>query len=152
LIDNQKGSFHFEAEKVGEDTLLSQIINMVKDAQGSKAPVQKLVDKIAGIFVPVVLIISIISLIVWLLLGEENALGHGIMAMVTVLIIACPCALGLATPTAIMVGVGKGAEQGILIKDAESLETAHKVNAVLLDKTGTITEGKPPGKCNDLGQ
>ncbi len=96
MIDNQKGSFHFEAEKVGEDTLLSQIINMVKDAQGSKAPVQKLVDKIAGIFVPVVLIISIISLIVWLLLGEENALGHGIMAMVTVLIIACPCALGLA--------------------------------------------------------
>jgi Cu2+-exporting ATPase len=143
LIDNQKGSFHFEAEKVGEDTLLSQIINMVKDAQGSKAPVQKLVDKIAGIFVPVVLIISIISLIVWLLLGEENALGHGIMAMVTVLIIACPCALGLATPTAIMVGVGKGAEQGILIKDAESLETAHKVNAVLLDNKGTITEGKP---------
>lgn len=140
---NQKGSFQFKAEKVGGDTLLSQIINMVKEAQGNKAPVQKLVDKIAGIFVPVVLIISILSLFIWFLAGDENAVGYGIMAMITVLIIACPCALGLATPTAIMVGVGKGAEQGILIKDAESLETAHKVNAVLLDKTGTITEGKP---------
>ena len=140
---NQKGSFRFRAEKVGGETLLAQIIRMVQEAQGSKAPVQKLVDKIAGIFVPVVIGISILTFITWMILGGENAFTHALLTAVTVLVIACPCALGLATPTAIMVGVGKGAENNILIKDAESLELAHKVNAVVLDKTGTITEGKP---------
>lgn len=140
---NQKGSFRFQAEKVGGETLLAQIIRMVQEAQGSKAPVQKLVDKIAGIFVPVVMGIAILSFIAWQVFGGENALTQGLLALVTVLVIACPCALGLATPTAIMVGVGKGAENNILIKDAESLELGHKVNAVILDKTGTITEGKP---------
>jgi Cu2+-exporting ATPase len=140
---NQKGSFQFTADKVGGDTVLAQIIKMVQEAQGSKAPVQKLVDKIAGIFVPVVMLIAVLSLIVWIILGGENGFTHGMLALVTVLVIACPCALGLATPTAIMTGVGKGAEHGILIKDAESLELAKKVNAIVLDKTGTITEGKP---------
>ena len=140
---NQKGSFRFRADKVGKETMLAHIINMVQDAQGSKAPVQKLVDKIAGIFVPVVIGIAILTFIVWLIFGGDNALTHALLAFVTVLVIACPCALGLATPTAIMVGVGKGAENGILIKDAESLELSQKVNAVVLDKTGTITEGKP---------
>jgi len=140
---NQKGSFRFIAEKVGSETLLAQIIKLVQDAQGSKAPVQKLVDKIAGIFVPVVFVLALISLGAWLILGGENGLSQGLLAFVTVLVIACPCALGLATPTAIMVGVGKGAEQGILIKDAESLEQAYRLNALILDKTGTITEGKP---------
>jgi Cu2+-exporting ATPase len=140
---NQKGSFHFRTEKVGDETMLGQIIKMVQEAQGSKAPVQKLVDKIAGIFVPVVMGISILTLILWVTLGGENGWTQGILSLVTVLVIACPCALGLATPTAIMVGVGKGAENGILIKDAESLELGRKVNAVVLDKTGTITEGKP---------
>jgi len=140
---NQKGSFRFVAGKVGSDTLLAQIISMVRDAQGSRAPVQKLVDKIAGIFVPVVIVISLISLVLWIIFGGNSGLVHGLLAMVTVLVIACPCALGLATPTAIMVGMGKGAENGILIKDAESLETTKKVNALVLDKTGTITEGKP---------
>ena len=140
---NQKGSFKFRAEKVGGDTVLAQIIKMVQEAQGSKAPVQKLVDKIAGIFVPIVIVIAIITFISWILLGGENAFTYALLNAVTVLVIACPCALGLATPTAIMVGVGKGAENNILIKDAESLELAHKVNAVVLDKTGTITEGKP---------
>jgi len=140
---NQKGSFRFRAEKVGGDTMLAQIIKMVQDAQGSKAPVQKLVDKIAGIFVPVVIVIAIVSFVVWNIFGGDNAFTHGLLALITVLVIACPCALGLATPTAIMVGVGKGAEKGILIKDAESLELARKVNTIILDKTGTITEGKP---------
>ncbi len=140
---NQKGSFQFEAEKVGGDTILAHIIKMVQEAQGSKAPVQKLVDKIAGIFVPVVVSISMLTFIVWMIFGGDNAFTHALLTSVTVLVIACPCALGLATPTAIMVGVGKGAENNILIKDAESLELAHKVNAVILDKTGTITEGKP---------
>jgi len=140
---NQRGNFRFRAEKVGGDTVLAQIIKLVSEAQGSKAPVQHLVDKVAGIFVPVVIIIALLSGIIWILSGADNALIHSLMAIVTVLIIACPCALGLATPTAIMVGIGKGAENGILIKDAESLETAHKVNAVVFDKTGTITTGKP---------
>lgn len=140
---NQKGSFRFRAEKVGAETLLSQIIRMVQEAQGSKAPVQKLVDKIAGIFVPIVIGISILTFVAWMLLGGEDAFTHALLTAVTVLVIACPCALGLATPTAIMVGVGKGAEHNILIKDAESLELAHKVDAIILDKTGTITEGKP---------
>jgi Cu2+-exporting ATPase len=140
---NQKGSFQFKAVKVGKETMLAQIIKMVQDAQGSKAPVQKLVDKIAGIFVPVVISIAIVTFALWLILGGENAVSQALLAAVTVLVIACPCALGLATPTAIMVGVGKGAENGILIKDAESLELARKVNAIVLDKTGTITEGRP---------
>lgn len=140
---NQKGSFQFRAEKVGGDTVLAQIIKMVEQAQGSKAPVQKLVDKIAAVFVPVVMGIAVLSLIAWLIFGGDHAFTRGLIAFVTVLVIACPCALGLATPTAIMVGIGKGAEKGILIKDAESLETARKINAVILDKTGTITEGKP---------
>ena len=140
---NQKGSFHFKAEKIGADTLLAQIIQKVQEAQGSKAPVQKLVDRVASIFVPIIISIAILSFILWMLLDSSNGFTHGLLALVTVLVIACPCALGLATPTAIMVGMGKGAENGILIKDAESLEIAKKVNAVVLDKTGTITEGKP---------
>lgn len=140
---NQKGSFQFRADKVGSETMLAQIIKMVQDAQGSKAPVQKLVDKIAGIFVPIVILIAIAAFIAWNVFGGENAFTQGLLALITVLVIACPCALGLATPTAIMVGVGKGAEKGILIKDAESLELAKKVNAVILDKTGTITVGRP---------
>ncbi|WP_291286944.1 heavy metal translocating P-type ATPase [Flavobacterium sp.] len=140
---NQKGSFQFQAVKVGKETMLAQIIRMVQDAQGSKAPVQKLVDKIAGIFVPIVIGIAILTFIAWIVLGGDNAVAQALLAAVTVLVIACPCALGLATPTAIMVGVGKGAESGILIKDAESLELARKVTAIVLDKTGTITEGRP---------
>ncbi len=140
---NQKGSFCFRAEKVGADTLLAHIIRMVQDAQGSKAPVQKLVDKIAGIFVPAIMGTALLTFVLWLALSPENGFTHGLLSAVTVLIIACPCALGLATPTAIMVGIGKGAEQGILIKDAESLETARKIDTIVLDKTGTITEGKP---------
>lgn len=140
---NQKGSFQFKADKIGSETMLAHIIKMVQDAQGSKAPVQKMVDKIAGIFVPIVMVIALLSFLAWNIFGGENAFTQGLLALVTVLVIACPCALGLATPTAIMVGVGKGAEKGILIKDAESLELAQKVNAVILDKTGTITEGKP---------
>ena len=140
---NQKGSFRFRAEKIGTDTLLAKIIHMVQDAQGSKAPVQQLVDKIASIFVPVIITIAVLSFLTWILLDGENGFTHGLLALVTVLIIACPCALGLATPTAIMVGIGKGAEKGILIKDAESLEMAKKIDTVVLDKTGTVTEGKP---------
>lgn len=140
---NQKGSFQFEAVKVGKETLLAHIIKTVQDAQGSKAPVQKLADKIAAVFVPTVLSIAVLTFVLWVVLGTENQWVQGLISAVTVLIIACPCALGLATPTAIMVGVGKGAENGILIKDAESLETANKINAVILDKTGTITQGKP---------
>ena len=140
---NQKGSFMFRADKVGTDTLLSKIIAMVQDAQGSKAPVQKLVDKIASVFVPAIMGIALLSCIIWIIFDGENGITHGLLAMVTVLIIACPCALGLATPTAIMVGIGKGAENGILIKDAESIETARKITAVVLDKTGTVTEGRP---------
>ncbi|WP_172914803.1 heavy metal translocating P-type ATPase [Capnocytophaga canis] len=140
---NQKGSFQFQAVKVGKETLLAHIIKTVQDAQGSKAPVQKLADKIAAVFVPTVLSIAVLTFVLWVVLGTENQWVQGLISAVTVLIIACPCALGLATPTAIMVGVGKGAENGILIKDAESLETANKINAVILDKTGTITQGKP---------
>ncbi len=140
---NQKGNFRFRAEKVGTDTLLAKIIHMVQDAQGSKAPVQQLVDKIAGIFVPAIIGIAVLTFIAWMLLDGTGGFTHGLLAFVTVVIIACPCALGLATPTAIMVGIGKGAERGILIKDAESLEIAKKIDTVILDKTGTVTEGKP---------
>lgn len=140
---NGSGSFRYKADKIGGDTLLSKIIRMVQDAQGSKPPVQQLVDKIAAIFVPVIISISIVSFIAWILLDSNSGFSHGLLAAITVLIIACPCALGLATPTAIMVGIGKGAESGILVKDAESLEIAPKINAIVLDKTGTLTEGSP---------
>ena len=140
---NQKGSFRFVAEKVGGKTLLAQIIKQVQEAQGSQAPVQRLVDKIAGIFVPVVLGLAVLTFVVWMLVGGKDAFTHALLTSISVLVIACPCALGLATPTAIMVGIGRGAENNILIKDAESLELGHRVNAVVLDKTGTITEGKP---------
>lgn len=139
---NQKGSFQIYAEKTGSDTMLAHIIKSVQEAQGSKAPIQKLVDQVAGIFVPAVMIISLISFLIWYFVGPEPVFTRAMLAMITVLIIACPCALGLATPTAIMVGVGKGAENGILIKDAESLELAHKVDTIIFDKTGTITKGE----------
>jgi Cu2+-exporting ATPase len=140
---NQKGSLRMRAQKVGAATLLAQIVRTVQDAQGSKAPVQKLVDRIAGVFVPIVIGIAILSAIVWWIFGGDHAFTQGLLALVTVLVIACPCALGLATPTAIMAGMGKGAENGILIKDAESLERARNITAIVLDKTGTLTEGKP---------
>lgn len=140
---NQKGTFRFIADKIGSDTMLAQIIRMVQDAQGSKAPVQKLVDRIARFFVPAIISISIIAFVAWIVLAPTNGFTNGLLAMVTVLIIACPCALGLATPTAIMVGIGKSAEKGILIKDAQSLEIAQKIDTIILDKTGTITAGHP---------
>lgn len=140
---NQKGTFRFIADKIGSDTMLAQIIRMVQDAQGSKAPVQKLVDRIARFFVPAIISISIIAFVAWIFLAPTNGFTNGLLAMVTVLIIACPCALGLATPTAIMVGIGKGAEKGILIKDDQSLEVAPKIDTIILDKTGTITAGHP---------
>lgn len=140
---NQKGSLRMRAQKVGAATLLAQIVRTVQEAQGSKAPVQKLVDQVAAVFVPVVMGIALLSAIAWWIFGGEHAFTQGLLALVTVLVIACPCALGLATPTAIMAGMGKGAENGILIKDAESLERARNITAIVLDKTGTITEGKP---------
>lgn len=140
---NQKGSMNISAQKVGEETLLAQIIKMVQEAQGSKAPIQKTVDKIASVFVPVVMLIALATFIIWMVSGIENSFTYGLLSAITVLVIACPCALGLATPTAIMVGIGKGAQLGILIKDAEALELSKNINAIILDKTGTITEGKP---------
>lgn len=140
---NQKGTLQLVADRVGTDTLLSQIIRMVQEAQGSKMPVQKLVDKVAGIFVPCIIGLSVVTLLLWLLLAPTDGLAHGLLAMVSVLIIACPCALGLATPTAIMVGIGKGAERGILVKNAEALEVARSTDTVVLDKTGTLTLGRP---------
>lgn len=140
---NQQGSFVLETQQVGESTLLAQIIERVQQALASKAPVQQLVDKVAGIFVPVVLFIALITFVLWIILGGEHAWVHGLLTSISVLVIACPCALGLATPTALMVGIGKGAEQGILIKDAASLERARKVDTLVLDKTGTITRGIP---------
>ncbi len=138
---NKSGYFKFRVEKIGDDTTLSQIIRLVEEASASKAPIAKLADKVSGVFVPIVIAIAVVTVIVWLLLdgGISMALSMGI----SVLVISCPCALGLATPTAIMVGTGKGAQYGILAKSAESLETAHHVDTVVLDKTGTITEGKP---------
>ena len=133
---NQKGSFVMRAERVGSETLLSRIIKMVQEAQGSKPPVQRLVDKIASVFVPVVLGISIVTFALWMVLGGADSLQQALVAMVSVLIIACPCALGLATPTAIMVGIGKGAEHGILIKDADALEQIHQADTIVMDKTG----------------
>ena len=145
---NKQGNFRFTATKVGSDTLLSQIIKMVEEAQGSKAPIQALADKISSFFVPIVLAIAVLTIILWLtvgtaFLGFSLALSYGILSFVGILVIACPCALGLATPTAIIVGVGKGAEYGILVKNAEALDKLSKVDTVVLDKTGTITKGKP---------
>ncbi len=140
---NKTGSFKFEATKVGRDTMLSQIINMVQDAQGSKPPIARLADKIASIFVPVVMGIATVTFIIWFFLGPEPAFTYALLNFIAVLIIACPCALGLATPTSIMVGTGKGAENGILIKGGEALETAHRINTIVFDKTGTLTKGEP---------
>ncbi len=145
---NKHGTFKFIAKKVGSDTMLANIIKMVEQAQGSRAPIQRIADKVSEIFVPIVLIIAAATLIIWLIVGSQfipfnNALKFGLLNFVGVLVIACPCALGLATPTAIIVGVGKGAQNGILIKNAESLEKLYKVNTVVVDKTGTITKGKP---------
>ena len=139
---NQKGAFRFRADKTGNDTMLSQIIRMVQDAQGSKAPVQNLVDRVAAVFVPVIISIAVLVFAAWWIFAPQDGFIHGLLCMITVLIIACPCALGLATPTAIIVGVGKGAKYGILIKDAASLEVARKVDTVVVDKTGTLTEGR----------
>lgn len=138
---NKTGYFQFRATKVGSDTTLSQIIRLVEEASASKAPISKLADKVSGIFVPVVITIAVLSAIIWMILGQS--FGFALSIGIAVLVISCPCALGLATPTAIMVGTGKGAEQGILIKSAESLEIAHQIDIIVLDKTGTITEGKP---------
>jgi Cu+-exporting ATPase len=138
---NKYGTFKLQATRVGRETALAQIIKMVEDAQGSKAPIQKIADQVAGVFVPVVLAIALVTFVTWYLLGQE--INQALISAVAVLVIACPCALGLATPTAIMVGTGKGAENGILIKGGEHLETAYKLDAVVLDKTGTITKGMP---------
>ncbi|MGD1009756.1 MAG: heavy metal translocating P-type ATPase [Candidatus Aminicenantales bacterium] len=140
---NKLGSFTFRAAKVGKDTALAQIIRLVDDAQGAKAPIQRLADRIAGYFVPVVISISIVTFVIWYDFGPPPRLTFALLNFVAVMIIACPCALGLATPTAVMVGTGKGAERGILIKSGESLETAHKVDTVVFDKTGTLTNGEP---------
>jgi len=145
---NERGSFVFKAEKIGAETTLAHIIKMVDDAQNSKAPIQGLADKISSVFVPAVLVLACVTLLVWLLagtyyLGLVKALSFGLVSFVSILVIACPCALGLATPTAIIVGVGKGAKEGILIKDAATLEKLHKVTTIVVDKTGTITKGKP---------
>jgi Cu+-exporting ATPase len=140
---NKTGSFRFQATKVGKDTALAQIIKLVQDAQGSKAPIQRLADVISGYFVPIVISIAIATFVIWFVFGPSPALTFSLLNFVAVMIIACPCALGLATPTAVMVGTGKGAENGILIKGGESLETAHKLDTVVFDKTGTLTKGEP---------
>jgi Cu+-exporting ATPase len=140
---NKTGSFKFRATKVGKDTALAQIIQLVQQAQGTKAPIQRMADLISGYFVPAVILVAVWSFAIWFVFGPPPPLLHALVTAVTVLIIACPCALGLATPTSIMVGTGKGAENGILIRSAEALETAHKLDAIVLDKTGTITKGKP---------
>ena len=140
---NKSGAFKFRATKVGSETALAQIIRMVEEAQGSKAPIQLLADQVSGVFVPAVIVIAIATFAVWMVFGPAPAFNYALVNFVAVLIIACPCALGLATPTAIMVGTGKGAENGVLIKNGEALETAHKINAIMFDKTGTLTKGEP---------
>ena len=140
---NGSGSFVMRAERVGSDTLLGQIVNMVAEAQRSRAPIQGLADKVAGIFVPLVLAVSVLTFVLWMWFGPEPRLAHAIVNAVAVLIIACPCALGLATPMSIMVGVGRGAQEGVLVKNAEALERLEKVTTLVVDKTGTLTEGKP---------
>ncbi|MEX1134524.1 MAG: heavy metal translocating P-type ATPase [Acidimicrobiia bacterium] len=140
---NRTGSFRFGATRVGRDTMLAQIIRMVRDAQGSKAPIQRTVDKVSGYFVPAVMIIAVLTFMTWYTFGPSPALVYAVITLVTVLVIACPCALGLATPTSLMVGIGKGAENGILIRSGDALETAHRIDTVVLDKTGTVTRGEP---------
>lgn len=140
---NKTGTFLFRATKIGGETMLAQIIKLVQEAQGSKAPIQRLADIISSYFVPIVIMLAILTFVIWYIFGPSPAFIYAMLNTVAVLIIACPCAMGLATPTAIMVGTGKGAELGILIKDAESLEIAHKINTIIFDKTGTLTEGKP---------
>ncbi len=140
---NGRGVLYYKAERVAADTLLAQIVRMVQDAQGSKAHIQKLADRIAAVFVPCIIGIALASFALWLLLAPTDGLSHGLVALVSVLVIACPCSLGLATPTALIVGIGRGASAGILIKDATSLEVAHKVDTLVFDKTGTLTEGRP---------
>jgi Cu+-exporting ATPase len=140
---NKTGAFKFKATKVGKDTMLAQIIKMVEEAQGSKPPIARLVDVIAGYFVPAVILAAMVTFIIWFFFGPAPALTYAVLNFVAVMIIACPCALGLATPTSIMVGTGKGAEHGVLLRGGEALETAHKLNAIVLDKTGTITRGEP---------
>ncbi len=140
---NTNGSFVFRATKVGSETMLAQIVKLVQQAQGSKAPIQRLADLVSSYFVPVVLMLAVFTFAIWYVLGPQPTLSFALLNTVAVLIIACPCAMGLATPTAIMVGTGRGAQRGVLIKDAEALETAHSITAVLFDKTGTLTEGKP---------
>lgn len=140
---NRTGSFRFRATRVGKDTMLSQIIQMVRDAQGSKAPIQRTVDRVAAYFVPAVMIVAILTFMAWFTFGPTPTVVYAVITAVTVLVIACPCALGLATPTSLMVGIGKGAENGVLIKSGDALETAHRLDTIVLDKTGTITAGKP---------
>jgi Cu+-exporting ATPase len=140
---NRTGSFRFAATRVGRDTMMAQIIRMVRDAQGSKAPIQRTVDKVSGYFVPAVMIVAVLTFMTWYTFGPSPALVYAVITLVTVLVIACPCALGLATPTSLMVGIGKGAENGILIRSGDALETAHRIDTVVVDKTGTITRGAP---------
>src|SRR5206468_9265603 len=140
---NQTGGFVMRAEKVGADTLLSQIVHMVAAAQRSRAPIQRMADQVAAWFVPIVLLVAVLTFAAWLLWGPTPAFSDALIAAVAVLIIACPCALGLATPMSIMVGVGRGAQQGVLIRDAEALERMEKVDTLVVDKTGTLTEGRP---------
>ena len=140
---NRAGSFIFRVHRIGAETTLQQIIRLVEDAQGRKASIQHLADRVAGVFVPIVLVIALVSFVTWLIASPSDSFSSALLALVSVLIIACPCALGLATPTAIMVATGKAAELGILIKGGDALERLHAINRVILDKTGTLTEGKP---------
>src|SRR5213078_3742365 len=142
---NKTGSFVFRATRVGRDTTLAQIVRLVEEAQGSKAPMQRLADRISEVFVPAILVLSVLTFVGWMVLysGPEPRLTLALQAAIAVLIIACPCALGLATPTAIMVGTGKAAEHGVLIRGGEALESARRIDAIVLDKTGTLTGGKP---------
>ena len=140
---NGTGSFIMRAERVGSDTLLAQIVRMVAEAQRSRAPIQKLADVVAGYFVPAVVLVAVLTFIIWALVGPEPAMAYALVNAVAVLIIACPCALGLATPMSIMVGTGRGATAGVLIKNAEALEVLEKIDTLVVDKTGTLTEGKP---------
>ncbi len=140
---NQTGSLIIRAEKVGDETMLSRIVQMVADAQRSRAPIQRMADSVSGWFVPLVILIAVVAFVIWSVWGPEPRMAHGLIAAVSVLIIACPCALGLATPMSIMVGVGKGAQAGVLIRNAEALERLEKVDTLVVDKTGTLTEGSP---------
>src|SRR5258707_4539264 len=142
---NASGSFVMEARRVGSETMLAQIVKLVSEAQRSRAPMQKLADRVAGIFVPVVVFVAIVTFAVWAMVGPEPRFGHALVSAISVLIIACPCALGLATPMSVMVAVGRGARAGVLVKNAEALETLAKADVLVVDKTGTLTEGRPRG-------